>query len=155
MGSLAAPEEYGGQGLSTLIAAAVTEMWGGANLSFAMCPELTVGALGALKVHGSAQLIDTYASHLASGEWATAMCLTEPQAGSDLSTLRTRAEPDGDAWRLFGRKIYISWGDHDLTENIVHFVLARTPDAPAGLKGISLFLVPKKVTAAERRAHEK
>ena len=146
--SLAAPEEYGGQGLPTLIAAAVTEMWGGANLSFAMCPELTVGALGALKVHGATQLLDTYASHLASGEWATAMCLTEPQAGSDLSTLRTRAEPDGDAWRLFGRKIYISWGDHDLTDNIVHFVLARTPDAPAGLKGISLFLVPKKVPNA-------
>ena len=146
--SLAAPEEYGGQGLPTLIAAAVTEMWGGANLSFAMCPELTVGALGALKVHGAAPLLDTYASHLASGEWATAMCLTEPQAGSDLSTLRTRAEPDGDAWRLFGRKIYISWGDHDLTDNIVHFVLARTPDAPAGLKGISLFLVPKKVPNA-------
>jgi len=146
--SLAAPEEYGGQGLPTLIAAAVTEMWGGANLSFAMCPELTVGALGALKVHGAAPLLDTYASRLASGEWATAMCLTEPQAGSDLSTLRTRAEPDGDAWRLFGRKIYISWGDHDLTDNIVHFVLARTPDAPAGLKGISLFLVPKKVPNA-------
>jgi 3-(methylthio)propanoyl-CoA dehydrogenase len=145
--SLAAPEEYGGQGLSTLISAAVTEMWGGANLSFAMCPELTAGALGALKVHGTPHLVDAYASRLASGEWATAMCLTEPQAGSDLSTLRTRAEPDGDAWRLFGRKIYISWGDHDLTENIVHFVLARTPDAPAGLKGISLFLVPKKTPA--------
>ena len=146
--SLAAPEEYGGQGLSTLISAAVTEMWGGANLSFAMCPELTAGALGALQVHGTPHLLDTYASRLASGEWATAMCLTEPQAGSDLSTLRTRAEPDGDAWRLFGRKIYISWGDHDLTENIVHFVLARAPDAPAGLKGISLFLVPKKTPAA-------
>ncbi len=123
-------------------------MWGGANLSFAMCPELTAGALGALKVHGTAHLLDTYASRLASGEWATAMCLTEPQAGSDLSTLRTRAEPDGEAWRLFGRKIYISWGDHDLTENIVHFVLARTADAPPGLKGISLFLVPKKTPAA-------
>jgi 3-(methylthio)propanoyl-CoA dehydrogenase len=147
--SLAAPEEYGGQGLPTLISAAVTEMWGGANLSFAMCPELTVGALGALKVHGATQLIDTYAAHLASGEWATAMCLTEPQAGSDLSTLRTRAEPDGAAWKLFGRKIYISWGDHDLTDNIIHFVLARTPDAPAGLKGISLFLVPKKVPTAD------
>jgi alkylation response protein AidB-like acyl-CoA dehydrogenase len=147
--SLAAPGEYGGQGLPTLIAAAVTEMWGGANLSFAMCPELTVGALEALNVHGSKQLIETYASRLASGEWATAMCLTEPQAGSDLSTLRTRAEPDGDAWRLFGRKIYISWGDHDLTDNIVHFVLARTPDAPPGLKGISLFLVPKKVPDAD------
>jgi 3-(methylthio)propanoyl-CoA dehydrogenase len=146
--SLAAPEEYGGQGLPTLIAAAVTEMWGGANLSFAMCPELTVGALGALKVHGAAPLLETYAPRLASGEWATAMCLTEPQAGSDLSTLRTRAEPDGDAWRLFGRKIYISWGDHDLTDNIVYFVLARTPGAPAGLKGISLFLVPKEVPNA-------
>jgi 3-(methylthio)propanoyl-CoA dehydrogenase len=146
--SLAAPEEYGGQGLSTLISAAVTEMWGGANLSFAMCPELTAGALGALQVHGTAQLLDTYAAKLASGEWATAMCLTEPQAGSDLSTLRTRAEPDGDAWRLFGRKIYISWGDHDLTDNIVHFVLARTPDAPAGVRGISLFLVPKKLPTA-------
>ena len=146
--SLAAPERYGGQGLPTLLAAAVTEMWGGANLSFAMCPELTAGALGGLQAHGTTQLIDTYSSHLASGEWATAMCLTEPQAGSDLSTLRTRAEPDGDAWRLFGRKIYISWGDHDLTDNIVHFVLARTPEAPPGLKGISLFLVPKKVPGA-------
>jgi alkylation response protein AidB-like acyl-CoA dehydrogenase len=146
--SLAAPEQYGGQGLPTLLAAAVTEMWGGANLSFAMCSELTVGALGALQAHGTAQLLDTYSSHLASGEWATAMCLTEPQAGSDLSTVRTRAEPDGDAWRLFGRKIFISWGDHDLTDNIVHFVLARTPDAPPGLKGISLFLVPKKVPGA-------
>jgi 3-(methylthio)propanoyl-CoA dehydrogenase len=147
--SLAAPEEYGGQGLSTLISAAVTEMWGGANLSFAMCPELTAGALGALKVHGTEQLLGTYASRLASGEWATAMCLTEPQAGSDLSTLRTHAEPDGEAWRLFGRKIYISWGDHDLTDNIVHFVLARTPNAPTGLKGISLFLVPKKLPATD------
>ena len=146
--ALAAPEQYGGQGLPTLLAAAVTEMWGAANLSFAMCPELTAGALGALQAHGTAQLRDTYSSHLASGEWATAMCLTEPQAGSDLSTLRTRAEPDGDAWRLFGRKIFISWGDHDLTDNIVHFVLARTPGAPPGLQGISLFLVPKKVPGA-------
>ena len=146
--SLAAPTEHGGQGLPTLVSAAVTEMWGGANLSFAMCPELIVGALGALKVHAPVQLIDTYAARIASGEWASAMCLTEPQAGSDLSTLRTRAEPDGSAWRLYGRKIYISWGDHDLTDNIVHFVLARTTDAPPGVKGISLFLVPKKVPDA-------
>ena len=146
--SLAIPAEHGGQGLPTLISAAVTEMWGGANLSFAMCPELTVGALGALQAHAPAELIDTYATHIASGEWATAMCLTEPQAGSDLSTVRTRAEPDGDAWRLYGRKIYISWGDHDLTNNIVHFVLARAPDAPPGVKGISLFLVPKKLPGA-------
>ncbi|HEY6922866.1 MAG TPA: acyl-CoA dehydrogenase [Steroidobacteraceae bacterium] len=147
--SLAAPAEYGGQGLPTLISAAVTEMWGGANLSFAMCPELTLGALGALRVHAPAELIETYAGRITSGEWATAMCLTEPQAGSDLSTVRTRAEPDGQAWRLFGRKIYISWGDHDLTDNIVYFVLARTPDAPPGVKGISLFLVPKKMPGAD------
>ena len=147
--SLAAPEEYGGQGLPTLIAAAVTEMWGGANPAFAMCPALTVGALEALKVHGSADLLHTYAARLASGEWATAMCLTEPQAGSDLSTVRTVAKPDGAGWRLFGRKIFISWGDHDLTDNIVHFVLARTPDAPPGVKGISLFLVPKNIPASD------
>jgi 3-(methylthio)propanoyl-CoA dehydrogenase len=147
--SLAAATEHGGQGLPTLISAAVTEMWGGANLSFAMCPELTLGALGALRVHAPTDLIDTYADRITSGEWATAMCLTEPQAGSDLSTVRTRAEPDGAAWRLYGRKIYISWGDHDLTDNIVHFVLARTSDAPQGVKGISLFLVPKKVPGAD------
>jgi acyl-CoA dehydrogenase len=123
-------------------------MWGGANLSFAMCPELAVGALEAMRSHAPPQLAETYASRIASGEWTTAMCLTEPQAGSDLSTLRTRAEPDGDSWRLFGRKIFISWGEHDFTDNIVHFVLARTADAPPGLKGISLFLVPKKVPAA-------
>ena len=145
--SLATPEEYGGQGLSTLLSAAVSEMWGGANLAFAMCPELTVGALEALKVHGTAELIATYAPHLASGDWTSAMCLTEPQAGSDLSTVRTVAKPDGTAWLLFGRKIFISWGDHDLTDNIVHFVLARTPGAPPGLKGISLFLVPKHIPA--------
>ena len=147
--SLAAPEKYGGQGLPTLLAAAVTEMWGGANLAFGMCPELTLGALEALQVHGSADLIGKYASHLASGEWATAMCLTEPHAGSDLSTIKTIAKPDGNEWRLFGRKIFISWGDHDMTDNIVHFVLARTPDAPAGLKGISLFLVPKYFPSAD------
>ena len=147
--SLAAPEEYGGQGLPTLIAAAVTEMWGAANLAFGMCPELTLGALEALHVHGSPELIGRYASRLASGEWATAMCLTEPQAGSDLSTVRTLATPEDTEWRLAGRKIFISWGDHDLTENIVHFVLARTPDAPPGLKGISLFLVPKFFPTAD------
>lgn len=147
--SLAAPEQYGGQGLPTLLAASVGEMWGGANLAFAMCPELTVGALEALRVHGSDELIQTYASRLASGEWTAAMCLTEPQAGSDLSTLKTLARPDGAAWRLSGRKIFISWGEHDLTDNIVHFVLARTPDAPPGLNGISLFLVPKHIPAAD------
>jgi acyl-CoA dehydrogenase len=146
--SLGAPTEHGGQGLPTLIAVAVSEMWAGANIAFAMCPELSVGALEAMRVHATPELRERYMSQIASGELTATMCLTEPQAGSDLSTLRTRAQPDGDAWRLFGRKIYISWGDHDLTDNIVHFVLARTPDAPAGLKGISLFLVPKKVAGA-------
>ncbi len=149
--SLGAPVEFGGQGLPALVAVAVSEMWAGANIAFAMCPELTVGALEAVRVHASASLRDEYAHRIASGEWTTTMCLTEPQAGSDLSTLRTRAEPDADAWRLFGRKIYISWGDHDLSDNIIHFVLARTPDAPAGLKGISLFLVPKKIADASGR----
>jgi 3-(methylthio)propanoyl-CoA dehydrogenase len=157
--SLGAPAEYGGQGLPGVLAVAVSEMWAGANMAFAMCPELAVAALEALRVHAPAELREEYMPRIASGEWTCTMCLTEPQAGSDLSTLRTRAEPemgqpetgqpDGAAWRLFGRKIYISWGDHDLTDNIVHFVLARTPDAPPGLKGISLFLVPKKLAAAD------
>ena len=147
--SLGAPAEYGGQGLPGVLAVAVSEMWAGANMAFAMCPELAVAALEALRMHAPTELREEYMPRIASGEWTCTMCLTEPQAGSDLSTLRTRAEPDGDTWRLFGRKIYISWGDHDLTDNIVHFVLARTPDAPAGLKGISLFLVPKKLPAAD------
>lgn len=146
--SLGAPAEYGGQGLPGLLAVATSEMWAGANMAFAMCPELAVGAMESLRVHAPRALCDEYMPRIASGEWTSSMCLTEPQAGSDLSTLRTRAEPDGDTWRLFGRKIYISWGDHDLSDNIVHFVLARTPDAPPGLKGISLFLVPKKVPAS-------
>jgi acyl-CoA dehydrogenase len=146
--SLSAPEAYGGQGLPLLISAAVTEMWGGANLAFAMCPEAAVGAIEALRAHASRELRDLYLPKLASGEWTAAMCLTEPQAGSDLSTLRTVARPDGDTWRLSGTKIYISWGDHDLSENIVHLVLARTPEAPEGIKGVSLYLVPKHVPSA-------
>jgi acyl-CoA dehydrogenase len=146
--SLGAPAEYGGQGLPLLLAGAVTELWGGANLSFAMCPELAVGALEVLRAHAAPEIIKEYAPRIASGEWACAMCLTEPQAGSDLSLLTTTAEPSGKGWELFGRKIFISWGDHDLTDNIVHFVLARTPGAPSGIKGLSLFLVPKKLPDA-------
>ena len=148
--SLSAPTADGGMGLPTLVAVATGEMWAGANLAFAMCPEVAVGAIEALRHHAPAELRERYLPQLVSGEWTASMALTEPQAGSDLSTLRTRAEPDasGDgSWRLFGRKIYISWGDHDFTDNIVHLVLARTPDAPEGLKGISLFLVPKRVPA--------
>jgi acyl-CoA dehydrogenase len=143
--SLAAPESHGGQGLPMLLAAAATEIWAGANLAFAMCPETAVGAVIALEVHADAALRAAYLPPLVSGEWTAAMSLTEPQAGSDLSTVRTLARPDGEAWRLSGNKIYISWGEHDLTANIVHLVLARTPDAPAGVKGLSLFLVPRRV----------
>lgn len=147
--ALAAPVEHGGQGLPLLLAAAATEIWGGANLAFAMCPELAMGALEMLKVHAPHELAAIYGPRIASGEWTCTMCLTEPQAGSDLSGLMTRADPDGTAWRLRGSKIFISWGDHDLAPNIVHFVLARAAGAPPGLKGISLFLVPKRVPQAD------
>jgi alkylation response protein AidB-like acyl-CoA dehydrogenase len=146
--SLSAPVEDGGMGLPTLVAVATGEMWAGANLAFAMCPEVAVGAVEALRHHAPPSLRERYLPQVVSGEWTAAMSLTEPQAGSDLSTIRTRAEPEGSAWRLFGRKIYISWGDHDFADNIVHLVLARTPDAPEGLRGISLFLVPKQVPDA-------
>ncbi|HTV80877.1 MAG TPA: acyl-CoA dehydrogenase [Steroidobacteraceae bacterium] len=142
---LAAPERWGGQALPMLLSAATTEIWAGANLAFAMCPETAVGAVIALEVHGDDALRARYLPPLVSGEWTAAMSLTEPQAGSDLSTVRTLAQPDGDAWRLTGNKIYISWGEHDLAGNIVHLVLARTPDAPPGLKGLSLFLVPRRL----------
>jgi alkylation response protein AidB-like acyl-CoA dehydrogenase len=142
---LAAPEDYGGQALPMLLGAATTEIWGGANMAFAMCPEAAVGAIEVLRVHGSAALRALYLPPLVSGEWTAAMTMTEPQAGSDLSTVRTLARPDGDTWLLSGRKIFISWGEHDLTQNIVHLVLARTPEAPAGVKGLSLFLVPRRL----------
>jgi acyl-CoA dehydrogenase len=147
---LGAPAEDGGMGLPLLVSTACGEMWASANLAFAMCAEVSVGAIEALRHHAAPELRERYLPQLVSGEWTATMALTEPQAGSDLSTLRTRAEPDpsGEGWRLFGRKIYISWGDHDLADNIVHLVLARTPDAPEGLKGISLFLVPKQVPVA-------
>ena len=155
--SLSAPVEDGGMGLPTLVAAATGEMWAGANLAFAMCPEVAIGAVEALRHHAPESVREKFLPQVVSGEWTAAMSLTEPQAGSDLSTLRTRADPEkgqtsdgpGSAWRLFGRKIYISWGDHDFADNIVHLVLARTPDAPEGLKGISLFVVPKQVAGAD------
>jgi alkylation response protein AidB-like acyl-CoA dehydrogenase len=146
--ALAAPTSAGGQGLPMLIAAATTEMWGGANLAFAMCPEAASGAIEALLTHADAPLRETYVPPLASGAWTASMCLTESQAGSDLSTLRTSAEPDGESWRLSGRKVFISWGDHDLTDNIVHLVLARAAGAPPGVKGLSLYLVPKRLPGA-------
>ena len=135
--------EWGGQGLPWLVNAAVQEMWHASNMSFGLCPLLTQGAIEAILFHGSDAQRQLYLPKLVSGEWTGTMCLTEPQAGSDLSAVKTRAVRSGDNYIITGQKIFITYGDHDLTPNIVHLVLARTPDAPAGVKGISLFVVPK------------
>ncbi len=135
--------EYGGQELPWLVATATNEIWESANMAFALCPLLTQGAIEAILAHGSEDQRDTYLGKLVSGEWTGTMNLTEPQAGSDLAAVRTRAVPEGDHYRISGQKIFITYGDHDLTDNIVHLVLARLPDAPEGVKGISLFIVPK------------
>ncbi len=141
--ALNGPVEFGGQGLPELISVATHEMWNSANLAFSLCPLLTSGAIEAIKQHGTDEQRQRYLTKLVSGEWTGTMNLTEPQAGSDLSAIRARAIPDGEHYRLFGQKIYITWGDHDVAENVIHLVLARTPEAPEGVKGISLFLVPK------------
>ncbi|WP_407121838.1 acyl-CoA dehydrogenase [Bradyrhizobium sp. STM 3561] len=142
--AVSGPEDFGGQGLPLAINAACTEIWSAANVAFGLCPLLTASAIEALDAHGSDELKKIYLEKLVSGEWTGTMQLTEPQAGSDVGALRTRAEkqPDG-TYRIKGTKIFITYGEHDMTDNIVHFVLARLPDAPAGTKGISLFLVPK------------
>jgi len=141
---LASPAEWGGQGLPQVVNAACTEMWNAASAAFGVGPMLTMGAIDALNVHGSAELKRRYLGKLVTGEWTGTMHLTEPQAGSDVGALRTRAERAGDGtYRLKGQKIFITYGEHDLTDNIVHLVLARLPDAPPGTRGISLFLVPK------------
>jgi alkylation response protein AidB-like acyl-CoA dehydrogenase len=140
---LALPPELGGQGLPRLAAAPAMEMVKSANLAFSLAPMLTKSAASALIEHGSETLKRTYGPKLVQGRWAGTMNLTEPQAGSDLALLRARAVPEGDHYRINGQKIFVTYGEHDLTENIVHLVLARTPDAPPGVKGISLFLVPK------------
>ncbi len=143
-GTIGVAEEFGGQGLPFAIQAAVLETLGSANMAFALAPILTVGAIEALAHHGTPEQQALYLPHLATGEWTGTMNLTEPQAGSDVGALRTMATHRGDgAWSIKGTKIYISFGDHDMAENIVHLVLARTPDAPPGTRGISLFLVPK------------
>ena len=142
--TLAAPTEAGGQGLPLALSAALMEDLNAANLGFALCPMLSMGAIEALEAHGSAQQKADYLPKIVSGEWPATMNLTEPQAGSDVGALKTRAEPAGDgSWKIIGTKIYITFGDHDLAENIIHLVLARTPGSPEGTKGISLFLVPK------------
>jgi acyl-CoA dehydrogenase len=147
--ALAGDPERGGQGLPNLVAAAAVEMWNAANMSFALCPLLTAGAMEAINAHASDELKDHYLPNLVSGAWTGTMDLTEPQAGSDLSAVRTKAVPEGDHYRVFGQKIFITWGDHDMAANIVHLVLARLPDAPEGTRGISLFLVPKFLVNAD------
>ena len=142
--SLAGKPEFGGQGLPKLLSTAVMEMWKSANMAFSLCPMLTTGAIESLLLRGSDEQKAMYLPKMVSGEWTGTMNLTEPQAGSDLAAVRTRAEPQGDGtYRLFGQKIFITYGEHDLTDNIIHLVLARMPDAPEGVKGISLFVVPK------------
>lgn len=136
--------DHGGQGLPWLIAFAVQEMWQGANMSFGLCPLLNQGAIEAIESHGSDAQKEEYLEKLISGEWTGTMNLTEPQAGSDLSAIRTKAVPQDDgSFKISGQKIFITYGEHDMAENIIHLVLARTPDAPEGVKGISLFIVPK------------
>jgi len=142
--ALSGPEEFGGQGLPTMLGVAALEMWNSAAMAFGIGPTLTMGAVEALDKHASEALKQKYLAKLVSGEWMGTMNLTEPQAGSDLAALRARAEPTGDGtYRIFGQKIFITYGEHDFTDNIIHLVLARLPDAPAGTRGISLFLVPK------------
>jgi alkylation response protein AidB-like acyl-CoA dehydrogenase len=144
------PVEFGGQGLPKLVATPCIEMLNSANLSFALCPLLTDGAIEALLTAGSDTQKNNYLANLISGKWTGTMNLTEPQAGSDLAMVRTRAVPQGDGtFKVSGTKIYITYGEHDMAENIVHLVLARTPDAPEGVKGISLFVVPKFLVNAD------
>jgi acyl-CoA dehydrogenase len=141
---VSAPTEFGGMGLPHLVNVACTEIWNGASMAFALCPLLTEGAVHALQAFGSRELLDTYLAPMVSGRWTGTMNLTEPQAGSDLNAVRTRAErADDGSYRLFGQKIFITYGEHDMAENIVHLVLARLPGAPAGTRGLTLFLAPK------------
>ena len=148
--SLAADESIGGQGLPEIVSMATSEIWNSANLGFGLCPLLTQGAIDAIAAHGSDDLKRTYLPKMASGQWTGTMNLTEPHAGSDLGHLRTKAVPQPDGtYRITGTKIFITYGDHELTENIIHLVLARLPDAPPGTRGISLFVVPKVLVNAD------
>ena len=149
--TLAAPEEHGGQGLPFALSAALMDNLNAANVGFALCPMLSMGAIEAIDKHGSDEMKRDYLPKIVSGEWPSTMNLTEPQAGSDVGALRTRAEPNGDgSWRIKGTKIFITYGEHDLSDQIIHMVLARTPDAPEGTRGISLFLVPKLLPDGSR-----
>ena len=141
--------DWGGQGLPKLVATPVDEMWTSANMSFSLCPLLTQGAVHALALRGSEKLQQTYIPKMVTGEWTGTMNLTEPQAGSDLALVKTKAVRQGDHYRISGQKIFITYGEHDFTQQIVHLVLARTPEAPEGTKGISLFVVPKFLVQAD------
>jgi alkylation response protein AidB-like acyl-CoA dehydrogenase len=135
--------EFGGQGLPTLVSTAVLEMWKASNHAFSLCQMLTLGAVEAIAHHGGKALKERFLPNMVAGRWTGTMNITEPQAGSDLSVIRSRAVPEGGHYRISGSKIFITWGEHELAENIIHLVLARLPDAPAGVKGLSLFLCPK------------
>ena len=149
--TLAAPEERGGQGLPFVLSAALMDDLNAANVGFALCPMLSMGAIEAIEKHGSDELKHDYLPKIVSGEWPATMNLTEPQAGSDVGALKTRAEPNGDgSWRLKGTKIFITYGEHDLSDQIVHMVLARTAGSSEGTRGISLFLVPKLLPGGSR-----
>lgn len=154
-GGLAEHPEYGGQGLPQIIGVPVEEMWQSGNLAFTLCPFLSKGAGRVIAMHADQQMKDTYLPKLYSGQWAATMDLTEPQAGSDLAAITAKAVPHEDHYLITGQKIFITWGDHDLTENILHLVLARLPDAPSGVKGISLFLVPKYILDANGELGER
>ena len=148
--ALACEPEFGGQGLPKLVSTAVMEMWKSANMAFSLCPMLTTGAIEAISLCGTDAQKADYLPKMVSGEWTGTMNLTEPQAGSDLAAVRSRAVPQGDGtYTIFGQKIFITYGEHDMTDNIIHLVLARLPDAPEGVKGISLFVVPKFLLNAD------
>jgi len=149
------PEQWGGQGMPKVVATAASEVWQSSNLAFSLSALLTHGAIEALLLHGSEELKAAYLEKLVTGEWTGTMNLTEPQAGSDLAAVAARAVPEGDHYRISGQKIFITWGDHQMTENIIHLVLARLPDAPPGVKGISLFLVPKYLLNEEGEPGER
>ena len=135
--------EYGGQGLPWALTTALWEMWNSSNMAFSLCPLLTQAAIDALARHGSKEQKNTYLEKLVSGQWTGTMNLTEPQSGTDLGTIRTSSKREGEHYRIKGQKIYITWGDHDMTDNIIHLVLARSPDGPVGSRGLSLFIIPK------------
>ena len=142
--TVALPTEFGGMGLPSAVSVATNEMIYAANMALGLCPMLTSSAIKAIETHASSELKETYLPKMLAGEWTGAMCLTEPQAGSDLGPVRTKAEDNGDGtYSITGQKIYITWGDHDCADNIIHLVLARLPDSPEGSRGISLFLCPK------------